>query len=57
MSPYEVQDLWCFTVWSKDIHMQSKGKLKRSDLIASIFLWFLGICIVVSVILLLRGCE
>jgi hypothetical protein len=36
--------------------MQSKGKLKRSDLIASIFLWLLGICIVVLVILLLRGC-
>jgi hypothetical protein len=36
--------------------MQSKGKLKRSDRIASIFLWLLGIFIVGLVILLLRGC-
>jgi hypothetical protein len=36
--------------------MRSKGKLKRSDQIASIFLWLLGISIIVLMILLLRGC-
>ena len=36
--------------------MRSKGKLKRSDQIAYIFLWLLGISIVVLVILLVRGC-
>jgi hypothetical protein len=36
--------------------MQSKGKLKRLDQIAYIFLWLLGISIAVLVILLLRGC-
>jgi hypothetical protein len=36
--------------------MRSKGKLKRSDRIANILLWFLGISIVVFVILLIRGC-
>ena len=36
--------------------MQSKGKLKRSDEVVSIFLWLLGISIVTLVILLLRGC-
>ncbi len=36
--------------------MRSKGKLKRLDQIAYIFLWLLGIFIAVLVILLLRGC-
>jgi hypothetical protein len=36
--------------------MRSKGKLKRSDQIAYIFLWLLGISLVVLVILILRGC-
>jgi hypothetical protein len=36
--------------------MQPKRKLKRSDQIAYIFLWVLGILIAVLVILLLRGC-
>jgi hypothetical protein len=36
--------------------MRSKGKLKRLDQIAYIFLWLLGISFVVLVILLLRGC-
>jgi hypothetical protein len=36
--------------------MRSKGKLKRSDQLAYIFLWLLGISIAVLVILLIRGC-
>jgi hypothetical protein len=36
--------------------MRSEGKLKRSDQMAYIFLWLLGISLVVVVILLLRGC-
>jgi hypothetical protein len=40
----------------RKIRMQPKRKLKRSDQIAYIFLWVLGILIAVLVILLLRGC-
>ena len=36
--------------------MRSKEKLKRSDQIAYIFFWLLGILIAVLVILLIRGC-
>ena len=56
MRPEETQHFWCFTIGQRKIRMQPKGKLKRSDRIASIFLWLLGIFIVGLVILLLRGC-